>query len=138
MGAGVFEQFQKGLYAHLRASIALQALIGNPARVYDEPPKEPVYPFVMIGDYEVQEDGARDLVLYKGTFDVKALTTSHRGRILASRISDVVIDRLHDASFTVTGGKIVMLRSEGSVGDQENDGLTWQSTARFKFILQAF
>lgn len=37
------------LLARLRAEPALSSLLGAPARVYDEPPPDPTYPFLQVG-----------------------------------------------------------------------------------------
>ena len=51
---------QIALLARLRADVGLQALIGTPARVWDEPPEDPGYPYLLIGRGEsrpVEADG---------------------------------------------------------------------------------
>ena len=43
---------QKALIAHLRADGALQALLGEPARIWDEAPRGGGYPHLLIGRSE--------------------------------------------------------------------------------------
>ena len=51
---------QKALIAHLRADAALKALLGDPARIWDEAPRGAGYPHLLIGRCEsrpVEADG---------------------------------------------------------------------------------
>lgn len=48
---------QAAVYAKLAASTDLQALIGNPVRVYDKVVAAPTYPFVRIGDDQMVGNG---------------------------------------------------------------------------------
>lgn len=43
---------QKALIAWLKADAAVQALLGDPARIWDEPPGERVWPHLLIGRSE--------------------------------------------------------------------------------------
>lgn len=43
---------QKALIAHLRADAALKALLGDPARIWDQPPKEAPWPHLLVGRSE--------------------------------------------------------------------------------------
>lgn len=40
---------QKGLIAWLKADEAVQALLGEPARIWDEPPAQPGFPHLKVG-----------------------------------------------------------------------------------------
>ena len=42
----------KALIAHLRGDGALKALLGDPVRVWDQPPEEPAFPHLLIGKSE--------------------------------------------------------------------------------------
>ena len=43
---------QKALIAHLRTDATLKALLGDPARIWDEPPQEAGFPHLLIGRAE--------------------------------------------------------------------------------------
>ena len=49
---------QMALIARLKADAAVQALLGEPARVWDSPPAEPVFPHLLIGRCESRAVGA--------------------------------------------------------------------------------
>lgn len=42
----------KALIAHLKGDGALKALLGDPVRVWDQPPEEPAFPHLLIGKSE--------------------------------------------------------------------------------------
>lgn len=43
---------QKALIAHLKADAGVQGLLGEPARIWDAPPKDAVFPHLLIGRCE--------------------------------------------------------------------------------------
>ena len=49
---------QGAVLARLVTDATLPALIGDPPRVYDQPPDDPVYPFVQIGAVTRRGPGA--------------------------------------------------------------------------------
>lgn len=99
----------KALLDHLRADAGLQALLGDPARIHDEPPDPKVYPFVVFGRAETRPWGGLDgegvehaLTLtcvsrFDGLEEVKAVVAALRAS-------------LHGASPPLDGHRLVNLR----------------------------
>jgi hypothetical protein len=100
---------QKALIAHLKADAAVQALLGDPARIWDAPPSNAGFPHLLIGRCESRPVGAdgggveQALTLtvvsrFRGTEEAKAV-------LAAVRLS------LNDAGLEADGVRTVNLRA---------------------------
>ena len=80
---------QKALIAHLKADAAVRALLGEPARIWDAVPADPVFPHLLIGRCESRPVGAdgdgveQALTLtvvsrFRGTEEAKAMLAAVR------------------------------------------------------------
>lgn len=99
---------QKALIAHLRDDGALKALLGDPARIWDQPPAEPLFPHLLIGRSEsrpVAADGC-------GVEHSLTLTcaSTFGGTEEAKAVSAAVRARLFEALLTADGVRTVSLR----------------------------
>lgn len=83
---------QKALIAWLKADAALQALLGEPARIWDEPPAQPEFPNLRVGGSQsraVAADGCgieHSMTLhcvsrFGGTEEAKAVCAAVRARL---------------------------------------------------------
>lgn len=99
----------KALLDHLRADAALQALLGDPARVHDEPPEPRVCPFVALGRAETRPWGGLD---GEGVEHALTLTVVSRfdGLEEAKAIVAALRTALHGAELTLDGHRLVNLR----------------------------
>lgn len=99
---------QKALVAHLKGDPALQALLGDPARIWDGPPAERGHPHLLIGRAE-----SRPLPADGGGFEhVLSLTVTSRfqGSEEAKAIVAAARLRLTDAALAADGVRTVSLR----------------------------
>ena len=99
---------QKMLIAHLRGDGALRALLGEPARIWDEPPPAPAHPHLLIGRAEsrpVAADGC-------GVEHALTLTCVSRfgGTEEAKAVSAAARARLYEAALEADGVRTVSLR----------------------------
>ena len=99
---------QRALIDTLRADAGLKALLGDPARIWDEPPKPAPYPHLLIGRSESRpvaaDGGATEHVItltcrsdYGGAEEAKAVTAAVRAA-------------LHDQAPALEGHRVVTLR----------------------------
>ena len=83
---------QKALIAHLRADGALKALLGDPARIWDAPPRGAAWPHLLVGRSEsrpVPADGCgvehqlslRCASRFGGTEEAKAICAALRAAL---------------------------------------------------------
>ncbi len=99
---------QKALIAHLKADAAVQALLGEPARVWDVAPADPAFPHLLIGRCEsrpVAADGG-------GAEQALTLTvvSRFRGTEEAKAVLAAVRSALNDAALEADGVRTVSLR----------------------------
>jgi len=100
---------QLALLTKLRANGALTALLGNPPRVYDEPPTDPVYPYVSLGRSETRPWGGLD---GEGLEHVLSLTvvSVFGGSEEAKAVMALVRLSLHGAALSLDGHRLINLR----------------------------
>lgn len=88
---------QKALITHLRDDVAVQTLLGEPARIWDAPPDRPEFPHLLIGRSEsrpVRADGggvehALTLTVvsrFRGTEEAKAVLATLRSRLTGAAL----------------------------------------------------
>ena len=97
------------IYAHLRADPTLNALLGTPPRIYDEPPPDPVYPFLTLGRSQAKQWGG---VLGEGIEHALTLTAVSRfgGAEEARALVALVRTSLDDVDLTLEDQHLVSLR----------------------------
>jgi hypothetical protein len=99
---------QGGVLAYLCADPTVTALLGGP-RVYDQPPDEPLYPLVTLGQVTTRPWGG---LCAEGIEHVFTLTCVSRfgGMEEAKAIGAAVRASLDDAALTLTDNILVNLR----------------------------
>lgn len=99
---------QKALIAHLRDDAALKTLLGDPARIWDQPPGEPVCPHLLIGRSESRPVAAEGCGIEHNLTLTCASTFG--GTEEAKAVSAAVRARLFEAQLTADGVRTVSLR----------------------------
>lgn len=100
---------QKALIAHLRADATLKALLGDPARIWDDVPKGAGWPRVTVGRSESQPVAAADCGIehrislrcasrFEGVEEAKAICAAVRAAV-------------HEAPLEADGVRVVSLRA---------------------------
>ena len=99
----------RALLDHLRADAGLIALLGDPPRIHDAPPAQPVWPMVVFGRAETRPWGGLD---GEGLEHALTLTCLSRfdGAEEAKAVVAALRARLHDAALTLDGWRLVNLR----------------------------
>lgn len=125
---------QKAIYASLMADAAIKAEVGDPARIYDAPPADAVFPYLTIGETKTRPlsgiDGAveHDVRLYA--------YSKYAGRLEIKRIMGAVYDVLHDAPLQPLDHQLVSLRFVFADAFRRTDGETYQAVSRFRAVTQ--
>ena len=127
---------QKALLDHLRSDADLTALLGDPARIHDEPPAQRVYPLVVFGRAQTRPWGGLEgeglehaltltcLSRFDGTEEAKAVVAALRAR-------------LHNAALTLVGWRLVNLRVTYGDVFRAADGKTVQGLIRLRAVTEA-
>lgn len=99
---------QAMLIARMASDETLQALLGDPARIWDEPPANPAWPHLLIGRSESREVAAEGC----GVEHVLSLNCVSRfgGSEEAKAICAAVRARLNEAALSGHGVRTVSLR----------------------------
>lgn len=132
---------QQAIYTAITGAAAVQALLGNPARVYDRVPRgEPTYPYVTLGETTVTDAGAKGGVNIDHHTIALHVWSRYDGHKETKQILDAIRDALHhQTGLTVTGHTLVELTHEFTemFGEDNQDGVTWHGVARYGAITQA-
>lgn len=123
---------QAAIYASLRADAAVRMILGDPARIHDDPPTRPVFPYAAFGDARVSQlPGAEG----HHEHDVRLRVSSrYRGRREARLAIAAIRDALHDADLPLTGARLVSLRFVFADILRRPDGETFEGVARFRAV----
>lgn len=126
---------RQALYTALTGDAVLQALIGDPARVYDDVPADAAFPFVTFGDAAANDWSAA------GTLGSEHLITLHvwsryEGHKEAQQILEALEALLHDASLSPTGHALINLRFVSSGIIRDPDGATTHGFIRFRAVTE--
>ena len=100
---------QLALLTKLRANGALTALLGNPPRVHDEPPADPVYPYVSLGRSETRPWGGLDGEGLEHVLRVTVVSV-FGGSEEAKAVMALVRLSLHGAALSLDGHRLINLR----------------------------
>lgn len=125
---------QKALIAHLGADAALAALLGEPARIWDAPPKGPAFPYLLTGRCEsrsVPADGG-------GVEHALTLTvvSNFRGTEEAKAVLAAVRLSLADAVLSADGVRTVSLRLTFADVYPAPDGLRTFAVLRVRAVTE--
>ena len=125
---------QTAVYASLMADAGVKAEIGDPARIYDAPPVDAIFPYLTIGETKTRPltgiDGAveHDVRLYA--------YSKYAGRLEIKRIMGAVYDALHDAPLQPQDHHLISLRFVFNDAFRRTDGVTYQAVSRFRAVTQ--
>jgi hypothetical protein len=130
-----FFAVQDGIYAALAADPALQALIGNPARIYDHVPSTASFPFVTLGEMRAESfdswnhDGMNHRVMLHAW-------SRERGRKEIKQIMEAIQSRLHDRAFSIAGQRLIRCRLLTAEALLDDDGLSYHGIAQYQVITE--
>jgi hypothetical protein len=134
---------QAGLYSALTGSAAIQALVGNPARVYDNVPQGAQYPMIVIGEMSETDsptfgqDGHEvrcEIQSWSTDGEETTATTGAAGYKVAETIADAVKGVIFDTGITVSGHDTIAITME----DQHGERIAVTDTLNARCIKQTF
>ena len=121
--------------AALLASVDLQATLGDPVRVYDEPPPDAVFPYVTLGRMESRavDASATDALEHAVTLHV---WSRYGGRGEALDAIGAMRAVLHNAALTIEGRKLVLLFAVFADVFRSGDGRTTHGVLRLRAVTE--
>jgi hypothetical protein len=132
----IFFSVQQAIYNVLAGSTALQAIIGNPPRLYDHVPPGAVLPYVAFGAMTAQPFDTKTETGFEQIVTLN-IWSRYRGAKETHDILQVIYDTLHRRNLTVSG--VVFLSCEFHSVDITglDDGLTTHAAVRYEVITQS-
>lgn len=130
---------ERALAAAVRAAAmadaGVKALLGDPARVYDDPPPDPAFPYVTLGRVESRGSDAA------GASGIEHALTLHvwsryGGRAEALDIIAALRDALHDTDPAIEGRTLVFLFAQFSDVFRSGDGRTTHGVLRLRAMTE--
>lgn len=124
---------QQAVYELLSGDSTLLTLV---EAVYDRPPEGSAYPYVTLGESKIVDWSTKTTV---GTEQHLKLHIWSRngGRKEIAIIMERIYVLLHQASMSVTGHTLVLMRFVSSEIILENDGYTYQGAMVFRALLES-
>ena len=118
----------------LVADSPLTSLLGAP-RVYDEPPREAVFPYVTLGEARVTDwsTGTERGEEHQLTLHAWSRQGGHKE---AHLVAGAVLQALDDAPLTLSGHRLVNLRFALVDVRREADGRTYHALVRFRAVTE--
>lgn len=128
-------ELQAAIVGMLKANSGVQAIVGNPARVYDEVPNNPTFPYISLGDNQVLPDKA-DCI--DGTEIFWQIDGWARDPTfpMAKKIGKAVKAALDDQPVTVSGYAVVVCEHNTTNYLHDPDGITRHVAVNFRFLIQ--
>ena len=125
---------QKAIHACLTADAVTLALIGGP-RIYDDVPRQPVFPYVTYGQSTVRDwsTGTDDAHEHIVTLHVWTRAT---GRKPAHEISSAIELALDQQVLILDGHRLISLRHEFTDVRREPDSETWRGIVRLRAVTE--
>jgi hypothetical protein len=124
---------QEALYAKLSDDSGIKALVGDPARVYDNVPQDTPYPYIEIGE---------DTALDGGTATEQGMDLTvmlhywarDRGKRTVKLIAARVYELLHEQELVVESQSLVLCRFVFGDFLLDPDGVTRHGVARYRIL----
>ena len=121
----------RALHAGLSSDIRVQDALGNPARLYDDPPEDPVFPYLTYGPIRSEDNsvGGARLTAHLITLHVWSRYT---GRAEALALMGTIASVLTDAPMSLTDAVLVNRHIIYTDIFRASDGLTLHGIVRLR------
>lgn len=127
---------QQALFNVLAASSEVQALLGNPPRLYDHVPPGAAFPYAVFGSVHALPYDTKTEIGFEHIVTIN-IWSRYRGSKEAKDILQAIYDTLHHASLTVSGQVFLSCEFHSVDLMPDNDGLTTHAAARYAVITQS-
>ena len=122
------------VHAALIADARVAAALGG-AKVYDEPPRNAVFPYVTLGDARILDAAADDGPTQEHLLTLHAWS-QQGGHKEAHVIAGALLQALDDVPLSPAGCRLVNLRFTVADIRREADGRTYHALVRFRAVTE--
>jgi hypothetical protein len=126
---------QQAIFAVLASSDEVQAVAGDPPRVFDAVPRGSTFPYIVIGD-DIETDWSTQTSAGSSHLVTIHIWSRAAGRRETRLAAQAVIDTLDGADVTLDGQALIDLRWLDSQSSRESDGETVHAKLRFRALLE--
>lgn len=117
------------------ADAGVKALLGDPARIYDDPPPDPVFPYVSLGRVESRAADAASVNAIEHALTLH-VWSRYGGRAEALDVVAALRAALHNAPLTVSGRTLVFLFAQFADVFRSGDGRTTHGILRLRAMTE--
>jgi hypothetical protein len=134
MSTAAAAALRAAIHDSLVADAPLTSLLGG-ARIYDEPPKSVVFPYVTLGETRIADfsTGTETGEEHQLTLHVWSRQGGHRE---AHLIAGALLQALDDAPLTLADHRLINLRFALADVRREADGRTYHALVRFRAVTE--
>ena len=122
------------LEAVLAAAPSVQAVLGVPARLYDQRPVMATFPFAVIDGVEARDASAKGLQATQLVLQLQVFSRQRSGQEVR-HILAVLRDVLQDISVTLSSGAIVRCQEELAHTASDADSNGTRGLARYRLLV---
>lgn len=126
---------QQAVFAALAANAGVQAVLGNPPRLYDAVPRAAAFPFAVVGDDQQSDWSTKTEGGSEHRFAIR-IWSRGGGRNEAKQIAEAIAAVLDDAALSVSGFTLVSLRFLGANFAPITTNETFPATVNFRAVLE--
>ncbi len=119
----------------LLADASVQAVLGSPAGIYDEPPLDVAFPYVTLGRIESRAADASNAAALEHAVTLH-VWSRYGGRAEALDVIAAMRAVLHNAPLTVAGRKLVLMFAVFADVFRSGDGRTTHGVLRMRAVTE--
>jgi len=117
------------------ADASVQAVLGDPARLYDDPPPDPAFPYVTLGRVEARASDAANAEALEHVLTLH-VWSRYGGRAEALDVIGALRAALHDAPIEVDGRRLILLFVVFTDVFRSGDGRTTHGVVRLRALTE--
>lgn len=136
MADGYSLDLQQGINLALKADAGIIALVGG--RIYDKPPTAPTFPYILLGNFQVNDEDTTGTNSAFVTASLEAHSNSLAGSVEAQRIVDAMHDLLHQGELNVTlnNHTLTELIQQTAQTSRNTSGVSYTGVAVYRGYLE--
>lgn len=134
MSTAASTALRAAIHHALAADTPLVSVLGG-AKIYDEPPRSAVFPYVTLGESRISDFSAGDESGQEHQLTLHAWSRQG-GHKEAHQITGALLQALDDAPLSLTDHTLVNLRFAVADIRREADGRTYHALVRFRAVTE--
>ena len=135
MADGYSLDLQRGVNLALKADAAIIALVG--ARIYDKPPTQPTFPYILLGNFQVNNEDTTGTLAAFVTASIEAHSNSLAGSVECQQVIEAIRALLHrgETNVTLANHTLVELIEQTAQVSRNPSGVSFTGVAVYRGYL---